>query len=203
MHEVRKFVAQSMMKFPMGNRLVGAIRARNKRRRFESWLHQQNAAGCFVDQRIDFIGRPDGYNYVRIHPGAGLERDITIWISPDAGSQPELILGEKVFIGRDTYLGVYKPIHIGRRVLVGAYCYLISANHNIERRDIPIVEQGFTGAPIVIEDDAWLGTHVVVLPGVTIGRGAVIGASSVVTCDIPAWEIWGGVPARFIKQRPE
>ncbi len=191
------------MKFPFGNRLVSAMRTRNRFSPFQIWLHQQKSSGCFIDQRIDFTGRSDGYTWVRIHPGAALERDITIWISPDTGAQPELILGEKVFIGRNTYLGVYKPVHIGNCVLIGAYCYLISANHNIERRDIPIRDQGFTGAPIVIEDDAWLGIHVVVLPGVTIGRGAVIGAGSVVTCDIPAWEIWGGIPARFIKSRPQ
>jgi acetyltransferase-like isoleucine patch superfamily enzyme len=190
-------------KFPFGTRLVAALRARRARRRFETWLNQQRSAGCFIDRRIDFIGRTEGYACVQIRPGVGIERDITIWISPDKGAHPELKLGERGFIGRHTYIGVFQPIIIGCRVLIGAYCYLISANHSIGRRDIPIVEQGFTGAPIIIEDDAWLGTHVVVLPGVTIGRGAVIGAGSVVTCNIPAWEIWGGVPARFIKSRPE
>ena len=58
--------------------------------------------------------------------------------------------------------------------------------------DIAIKDQGFEGAPITIEDDVWLGTHVVVLPGVTIGRGAIVSAGSVVNRDIPAWEIWGG-----------
>ena len=61
---------------------------------------------------------------------------------------------------------------------------------------------GQVKAPVVIEDDVWLGTHVVVLPGVTIGKGAIIGASSVVTKDIPAYEVWAGVPAKFIKRRP-
>lgn len=206
-HEVcnraRNLLIRYMMKFAMGNRLVGAIRARNARRRLQRWLRQQNSSGRIVDQRIDFIGRPEGYKYLRTHSGMEFQRDLTIWISEDAGAQPELILGERSYIGRNTYLGVYKPIHIGNCALIGAYCYLISANHIIERRDIPIRDQGYTGARIVIEDDAWLGTHVVVLPGVTIGRGAIIGAGSVVTCDIPAWEIWGGVPARFIKSRPK
>ena len=192
-----------IMKSLFGNPLIRVMRASNKASSLQVWLQQHNSSDSFVDPRIEFIGRSDWFNCVRIHSGAGLERDITIWISPDTGAEPELILGEKVFIGRNTYLGVYKPVRIGNCVLIGAYSYLISANHNFERRDIPIREQGFSGAPIVIEDDAWLGTHVVVLPGVTIGRGAVIGAGSVVTCDVPAWQIWGGVPARFIRARPE
>jgi acetyltransferase-like isoleucine patch superfamily enzyme len=61
--------------------------------------------------------------------------------------------------------------------------------------------QGFVGAPIVLEADVWLGTHVVVLPGVTIGRGAIVAAGSVVNRDVPAHEIWGGAPARFLKRR--
>ncbi|MBP5973266.1 acyltransferase [Brasilonema sp. CT11] len=106
------------------------------------------------------------------------------------------------YIGRNTFIGVFQPITIGEDVLIGAYSYIISGNHCYERRDIPIGAQGFVGAPIVIEDGAWLGTHVVVLPGVTIGKGAIVAAGSVVTKSIPAYEVWGGVPAKFIKNRP-
>ena len=111
-------------------------------------------------------------------------------------------LARGTFVGFGTYLGAYKPVRIGQRVLIGARCYIISGGHAYARRDIPITEQGFVGAAIVIEDDAWLGAHVVVLPGVTIGCGAIIGAGSVVTRDVPAWEVWAGVPAKFLKVRP-
>ncbi|MUG94040.1 acyltransferase [Scytonema sp. UIC 10036] len=108
----------------------------------------------------------------------------------------------RAYIGRNTFIGVFHPITIGEASQIGAYSYLISANHCYERRDIPIIEQGFVGAEIVIEDDVWLGTHVVVLPGVTIGQGAIVAAGSVVTKDIPPYQVWGGVPAKFIKHRP-
>ena len=55
--------------------------------------------------------------------------------------------------------------------------------------------------PVTIGKDCWLGSGVKVTKGVTIGDGAVIGTSSVVTCDIPSYEVWAGIPARFIKKR--
>lgn len=59
------------------------------------------------------------------------------------------------------------------------------------------------GAPVVIEDYVWLANRVIVLPGVTIGKGAVVAAGAVVTKDIPAWSIAGGVPAKVIGKRNE
>jgi acetyltransferase-like isoleucine patch superfamily enzyme len=58
-------------------------------------------------------------------------------------------------------------------------------------------------APIVVGNDVWLGTGVVVTKGVTIGNGAIVAAGSVVTKDIPPNTIFGGVPAKFIKNREE
>lgn len=58
-----------------------------------------------------------------------------------------------------------------------------------------------TGAPVVLEDYCWVGTRAIVLPGVRVGEGAVVAAGAVVTADVPAWAIVGGVPARLIGQR--
>ena len=104
-----------------------------------------------------------------------------------------------MFFGRNTYLGAWTPIRIGDDTLIGAYCYIISGNHRFEQRELPIRVQGYEGEPITIGRNVWLGSHVVVLPGVTIGDNAVIGAGSVVTSSIPAAEIWAGVPARKIR----
>ena len=68
----------------------------------------------------------------------------------------------------------------------------------MRRKNQPLASKG----PIVIEDDAWLGLGVIVLDGVTIGRGAVIGAGAVVTGDVPPYAIAVGVPARVVGSRP-
>ena len=57
--------------------------------------------------------------------------------------------------------------------------------------------------PIVIGDDVWIGGHVIVLPGVHIGTGAIVGAGAVVTKDVPDYAVVGGNPARIIKSRKE
>ena len=107
-------------------------------------------------------------------------------------------------IDRNSYIGVHQTITIGRNVLIAAYYYIISGNHCYASRQIPIQKQGFfLGKPITIGDDVWLGTHVVVLEGVNIGTGAVVGTGSLVNKDIPPYEIWAGVPAKFIKERPK
>ena len=93
-------------------------------------------------------------------------------------------------MARNCYLGAYQPVTIGDDVQIGAYSYIISANHRFDRRDVTIREQGFTGAAVIIESDVWIGVHVTVLPGLTIGRGAIVGANSVLTKSIPAYQIW-------------
>lgn len=168
------------------------------------WLKDRVTENTIIHPTIEFTGvqRSFAFELVEIGSGCLIERDVTVWLSPEEGSQPKLIIRDNVFIGRNTYIGVFQPITIGEFVEIGAYCYVISANHCYKSRDRPIVKQGFVGAPIVIEDDVWLGTHVVVLPGVTIGKGAIVAAGSVVNKDIPAYEVWGGIPAKFIKHRP-
>jgi acetyltransferase-like isoleucine patch superfamily enzyme/glycosyltransferase involved in cell wall biosynthesis len=166
------------------------------------WLVERKENYCTIDPSITFLGVNNPFDYVSIAPQCIIEHEFTLWISSDQGAEPIYSMGKRSYIGRNTFMGVFKPISIGECVLIGAYCYIISANHNYETRDIPIIDQGFVGDSITIEDDVWLGTHVVVLPGVTIGKGAIIGAHSLVNKDIPPYEIWGGVPAKFLKKRP-
>lgn len=93
-------------------------------------------------------------------------------------------------------------ISIGDNVMVAAFCSMFAANHNIERVDIPIAHQGMvTKGGIIIEDDVWLGTHSVILDGVTVKQGSVVAAGSVVTCNAEPFSIIGGIPAKVIGRR--
>lgn len=89
---------------------------------------------------------------------------------------------------------------IGPHCLLAQGVSLIAANHLIRPgqrfQDLP-VDTRRTG--VTLEENVWLGCHVTVLPGCTVGRGSVVGAGSVVTHDVPPGEIWVGVPAHRLR----
>jgi acetyltransferase-like isoleucine patch superfamily enzyme len=86
--------------------------------------------------------------------------------------------------------------------MVAHRCAFMPYQHSFSDTHRPMREQSLTSkGDIVIEDDVWLGLHVCVMDGVTIGRGAVVGAGAVVTQEIPPYAVVGGVPARVIRFR--
>ncbi|MDR0994353.1 MAG: acyltransferase [Verrucomicrobiota bacterium] len=94
-------------------------------------------------------------------------------------------------------------ITIGNHVLFGPGVIIHSSNHNFDQLDVRIDQQGHTHAPVVIEDNVWVAAGCIILPGVTIHSGAVIAAGAVVTRDVPANAVVGGVPARVLRMRGE
>ena len=92
-------------------------------------------------------------------------------------------------------------VEIGDNVLVGGMSAIVGYSHTFDDAETPIIDQSITARGIRIGNDVWLGAHVVVVDGVTIGDGAVIGAGSVVTHDVPPHTVAVGVPARPLRQR--
>jgi maltose O-acetyltransferase len=116
--------------------------------------------------------------------------------------------GWEVEIGDNSSLGVNCMIpydlKVGRDVMMGPSVIIVGDSHCFERRDIPMYLQGTREyPPVQIEDDVWIGARVIILPGIRIGKGAIIGAGAVVTKDVPQYAICGGNPARIIKFRDE
>lgn len=114
-----------------------------------------------------------------------------------------LKIGENSNIGRYGYIGCSDQITIGKNVMLGPRVSMFAENHNFEDLSRPMKEQGVSRAPILIEDDCWIASGSTILAGVTIHRGAVVAAGSVVTRDVPAYAIVGGSPARVIRFRNE
>lgn len=114
---------------------------------------------------------------------------------------PSILIGDHGYVGRGAEFNCRLGIRVGRDCLIASGCRFIDHDHGIET-NMPMRLQDGPEAPILLEDDVWLGSNVVVLKGVTIGRGAIVAAGAVVTKSIPAYEIWGGVPARQISRRP-
>jgi len=115
---------------------------------------------------------------------------------------PQLIIGDNVGIAWRTSISVAKKIVIGNNVRIAGDCYLAGypghpVNAKLRAQGKPDDESQIGN--IVLEDDVWLATGVKVMPGVTIGRGTIVAAGSVVTKSLPSNVLAGGVPARIIK----
>lgn len=112
----------------------------------------------------------------------------------------------RVTLGNESGIGIRASISgavtIGDHVMMGSDCVIYSRNHAFDRVDIPMMQQGYQPEkPVVIGNDVWIGGHVILLPGVHIGDGAVIGAGAVVAKSIPPYAVAVGNPARVIKYR--
>jgi acetyltransferase-like isoleucine patch superfamily enzyme len=111
----------------------------------------------------------------------------------------------RIKIGRDSLVGEYSVIRgqggvsIGDRVYTSPFTQIIAVNHVFDDPNVPFIDQGITADGIIIEDDVWLGAGAVITDGVKVGKGAVVAAGAVVTKDVPAHTVVGGVPARIIK----
>lgn len=124
----------------------------------------------------------------------------TSYLGKNCEIHPSLRMGAYGYIGPRAV--VPSGVTMGNYVMIGPELLITGADH---RFDVPGRAVIFSGRPepeeCIIEDDVWIGSRVIVLKGVRIGRGAVIAAGAVVTRDVPPYTIMGGVPARPIRQR--
>ncbi len=110
-----------------------------------------------------------------------------------------LTIGDNVGIAQNCFIQVRAHVSIGNDVIFGPNVSIFSENHLYENTNIPIRKQGVSRKGVVIEDGVWIGTRAVVLDGVTIGKNSVIAAGSVVNKNVPPYTVYGGVPAKLIK----
>lgn len=110
-------------------------------------------------------------------------------------------IGDNSYFGKNNYIP--HNIKVGNNVMIGPDLFIPTNSHRFDRTDIPMRLQGMTSSEKIniIEDDVWIGARVFINYGIKIGKGAIIGAGSVVTKDIPPYEIWGGNPAKLIRKR--
>ena len=110
-----------------------------------------------------------------------------------------IIFGKNVFINAGCKFQDQGGIAIGDNVLIGHNVVLATLDHNtcVSKR------AELFAAPIVIEDDVWIGANVTVTSGVTIGKGSIVAAGAVVTKDVPKYSIAGGIPAKVIRELTE
>jgi maltose O-acetyltransferase len=133
----------------------------------------------------------------RILPSFGEQNEIdaNVYI----GDGADVSIGSRCQINRGTRLD---RVSIGDCVMLGPDVVVIGQLHHATQTDVPMVDQGkYTKDPTVIENDVWIGTRAILMPGVRIGTGSIVGAGAVVTHDVPSGTVVAGVPARVVRNR--
>jgi acetyltransferase-like isoleucine patch superfamily enzyme len=120
-----------------------------------------------------------------------------VWIVPGRN----LVIGNDVDLALDVLITTSGGVYIGDRTLIGYRTQIISGNHIIPLAKGQIFNSGHEYKPVHISEDVWVGANCIIMPGVTIGVGAVIAGGSVVTKDVPDFTVVAGVPAKIIKDR--
>lgn len=109
-------------------------------------------------------------------------------------------IGDRVFLNHNCSITCVEKITIGNRCNIANNVVIVDHDHKLG--EYGVVDR-LESMPVHIGENVWIGANSVILKGVSIGSGAVIAAGAVVNCDIPAYEIWGGVPAKKIKNLRE
>lgn len=107
-----------------------------------------------------------------------------------------LSIGDFCWLGEDLWIDNLAPVWIGSHVCISQGAYLCTGNHDWTTPNMKLFRK-----PISVQDGSWVGARAVVCPGVVVGCGAVVAAGSLITKNVPGFEVWAGNPAAFIRQR--
>ena len=163
------------------------------RRRFKSC-----GKNISISQAVSFKG------WINIELGNNIGfGELNSIYSESMTNESSIRIGNDVSFNRNVMINadVRGTIIIEDKVLVGPNVVMRASGHRYEKRGVPIREQGHHKGIIMIKTGAWIGANAVILPDVTIGKGAIVAAGAVVTKDVNDFEIVGGLPARKIGSR--
>lgn len=171
-----------------------------------SWIRSEvlrRRTGCTVGRNVVLH---EGIHFtsslsLRLHDHSEIRDHVRLGIDEWTGGDASLELGRNSIVLSDCHLDCSAPISIGSGVHIGRRTQIYTHSHDTARRTVPVLNAPIKTGSVRIEDDVMLYSDVVVLPGVTIGRGAIVAVRAVVTGDVPPYKIVGGVPAHPIGER--
>ena len=141
---------------------------------------------------------------LEIGPDAQIALGRWSWLGHDTKvrcHEGNVSIGAKTVMGQECTISAYKHVSIGRECVIADRVMLIDFDHGMVDTDRPIREQGIYTRDVRVGNNVWIGYGACILRGVTVGDNAVIGTNAVVTKDVPANAVVGGVPARVIRMR--
>ena len=117
--------------------------------------------------------------------------------------QPRIVIGNNCSISDDSHITAINSIQLGNNVLMGKKVLITDNSHGSSTPNVlniaPNKRTLYSKGPVIIEDNVWIGEKASIMPGVHIGKGAIVAANAVVTHNIPAGSVAAGVPAKVIK----
>lgn len=137
---------------------------------------------------------PRSHRAIRIADGVQLDRGVVLLVSGESTGAEKIAIGRAAYLNRATMIDASERIEIGAHAMIGPFCYITDHDHAAGSADELIAK------PVRIGERVWLGAHVTVLKGVSIGDGSVVGAGSVVTKSLPPGVVAVGNPARVIRE---
>ena len=137
---------------------------------------------------------PRGHSDIRLAAGVALDRGVVLLISGEPRGAEKIVIGRTAYINRATMIDASERIEIGANAMIGPFCYITDHDHVVGSAD------DLVSKPTRIGERCWIGAHVIILKGVSIGDDTVVGAGSVVTKSLPARVIAVGNPARVIRE---
>ncbi len=187
---------KSLLVAPICGALRRTARLREYARRL--WSHADLAAQLHeaLPASAVVLGSSLVYGTRKIRFGENVLLYPNLHLETQDGASIEV--GDGVVLSRGVHLVAMEGIHLGSGCMIGEYSSLRDANHR-RQPGMPIREAGHTAAPISLGREVWVGRGVTILGGVSIGDYATIGANAVVTRDVPARAVVGGVPAKLLR----
>lgn len=176
----------------MITRLLTALASRSRALRLRR-------LGCRIEGAVWLraVEVPRQARRIVLQDGAALDIGVTLVVSGAEEQPPAIQIGRRTYINRHTIIDASESITIGDDCMIGPFCYLTDHDHTSDHAGRP-AGGSLRSAPVVLQPRCWIGAHVSILKGVTIGTGAVVGAGSVVTRDVAPGTVVAGNPARPI-----
>lgn len=161
---------------------------------WESFRLNRIGKNVYIDRDVRFLRYPGN---IAIEDDVVIKEGARICV---CNSKATIRIGKRTTVGYHSFIFSSNSIEIGDDCLIAPFVYIVDSNHGIDRTS-KINEQPNVTGPIKLGNDIWIASNVTILMGITIGDGVVIAANSVVNHSIPAYEIWGGSPAKKIGDR--
>lgn len=193
-----------LLRFMVKNRLFRARYLKSYVRMFNHRVvHRRSYGRKIHTDGLCFIGKDVK---IEIGPLAHVYLDRWSWVGNRTKLRAHggfIRIGSKSVLGEEITFSTYEEISIGRECIIADRVMFIDFDHIVADVERPIRKQGLYSKPVRVGNNVWIGYGASILRGVTIGDGAVIGTHAVVTKDVPANAIVGGVPARVLRMRDQ